>query len=105
MVQGEWLFHRCNVFLASRHLPTCGHFPKRGHTSEKGDSSELQRPFSVQPNFSQPEQNSTGGNTRWRYPQPQELLTLVTGTTRLRVVGTARPATVEARTANPVEQP
>jgi hypothetical protein len=59
----------------------------------------------VQINSSQQKKNSTNGNTRRRYPQAQELLTLMTGAARLRVVGTARPATVEAKTANSVAQP
>jgi hypothetical protein len=54
------------------------------------------RPLPVQIKSFEERQNFAIGNTRRRYPQAQELLTLMTGTTRLRVVGTARPATVEA---------
>lgn len=93
--KGGCIFHRHNVFLTCRHLSI-----GRG-----GQMREHHCPLVAQTNFSQQKQNSTVGNTRWRYPQPQELLTHVIGATRLRVVGTARPVTVEARTANPVEQP
>jgi hypothetical protein len=54
------------------------------------------RSLAVQIKSLQERQNFAVGNTRRRYPQAQELLTLMTGATRLRVVGTARPATVKA---------
>ena len=53
-------------------------------------------PFSAQINFLQQERNFTSGNTRRRYPQAQELLTPMLAAARLRGVGVARPATVEA---------
>jgi hypothetical protein len=56
----------------------------------------------VQLKFFGPQKNRTSSNTRRRYPQARQLLTLTAGTARLRGVGAARPTMVEARLPKPL---